>query len=314
MYDKLTRRRNVRLIANITAVVFGAVAWIVLGPLWAIPCAMAGLLLALIVLGAVVGIAFPGATTLVNQHEPYQALKQLRQDIHTARRVARIWPGWREVLATDLILQSSALHQLHQDAHALLSADEAVTIYQALAVRNPGKYAPDLADALDRQSRLLATAGRQAEAITAIETAVRLYRNLAAGEPSKYLPALAEALTCIAGWLTDIHHDSEALAAAHEATSIYWHRLPQPELPPEAARAALLEGQLLSKQGRHHEAATMLARGWHLAVSQHHQDALSSATPAVKAAYHADPDDFAAIWNSETGAPPPDWLKPNPRG
>jgi hypothetical protein len=58
----------------------------------------------------------------------------------------------------------------------------------------------------------------------------------------------------------------------------------------------------------------MLARGWHLAVSQNQQNVLSSATPALKATYNADPDDFAAVWHTETGAQPPDWLKTNPRG
>ena len=120
--------------------------------------------------------------------------------------------------------------------------------------------------------------------------------------------ALAEALTCKATWLTDIHQDSQALAAAHEATGIYWHRLPRPELPPDAAQAALLEGQLLGKQQRHHDAAVMLARGWQLATSQHQHNALATATSALKAACRADPDNFTAVWHAETGTQPPEWL------
>ncbi len=49
-------------------------------------------------------------------------------------------------------------------------------------------------------------------------------------------------------------------------------------------------------------------RGWHLAVSQQQHEALSSATPALKATYYADADDFAAVWHAETGTKPPDWL------
>jgi tetratricopeptide (TPR) repeat protein len=309
MWNKLFTRRSLNLIAAAGAVGFGAAGWLLLSPLWAIAGVVAGPFLALVVFSVVVTFTLPDATTLVNQHEPYQALKQVRHDIRTSRYLAKIWPSqWRDALALNLITQSEALHALSQDAHALRSCDEAVTIYQALAAENPGKYGPDLADALDRQSRLLATAGRQADAIAAVETAVRLYRNLAIAEASKYLPALAEALTCMASWLTDIRQDSQALAAAHEATGIYWHRLPWPDLPPCAAQAALLEGQLLSRKDRHHDAATMLARGWHLAVSQHQQNALSAATPALKATYDADPDDFATVWHTETGAKPPDWL------
>jgi hypothetical protein len=309
MYDKIFTRRILSLVGAVGAVGFGAAGWLLLNPLWAIAGVVAGWFLAWILFAVVVTFVVPDAATLVNRHEPYQALRQVRHDIRTSRRLAQIWPSqWRDALAHNLITESEALHALNQDAIALRSSDEAVAIYQALAAESPGKYGHGLADALDRQSRLLATTGREADAIAAAETAVRLYRNLAAAEGSKYLPALAEALTCMAGWLADIHQDNQALAAAHEATGIYWHRLPWPDLPSYAAQAALLEGQLLSKQDRHHDAATMLARGWHLAVSQHQQNALSSATPALKAAYHADPDDFAAVWHSETGAKPPDWL------
>jgi hypothetical protein len=309
MWNKLFTRRSLSAIMAVGAVGFGAAGWLLLGPVWAVVGVVAGPFLALVVFAVLVTFTLPDAKTLVNQHEPYQALKQVQHDVRTSRQLAKVWPRrWRDVLAHDLITQSDALHALSQDAHALRSSCEAVAIYQSLAAENPGKYGPGLAGALDRQSRLLAAAGCQADAITAIETAVRLYRNLAAAQASDYLPALAEALTCKAAWLTDVHQDGEALAAAHEATGIYWHRLPWPDLPPYAAQAALLEGRLLSGQGRHHDAAAMLVRGWQLAVSQHQQNVLSSATPALKATYRADPDDFATVWHTETGTNPPDWL------
>ena len=309
MWNKLFTRRTVRVVGAIGAIGFGTAGWFLLNPYWAIAGVVAGPYLALVVFAVVVTITLPDAATLVNQHEPYQALKQVQQDLYTSRRLAKVWPSqWRIALAQNLIIESGALNALNKNAPALRSCDEAVAIYQALAAENPGKYGPGLADALDRQSRLLATAGRQADALEAVQTAVRMYRNLAAAEPTEYLPALAEALTCKAVWLTDIHQDSQALAAAHEATSIYWHRLRRPELPPDAAQAALLEGQLLGKQQRHHDAAVMLARGWQLATSQHQHNALATATSALKAACRADPDDFTAVWHAETGTQPPEWL------
>jgi hypothetical protein len=88
----------------------------------------------------------------------------------------------------------------------------------------------------------------------------------------------------------------------------------------------LLEGELLCGQARYRDAARLLAKGWRLAVGQHaagqqatgqhaagqhavgQQDLLRDAAPAIKAAYRADPDHFAAVWQAETGAEPPDWL------
>ena len=70
----------------------------------------------------------------------------------------------------------------------------------------------------------------------------------------------------------------------------------------------LLEGQLLCGQDRYREAARLLAKGWRLAVGQHLEDVLRDATPAIRAAYRADPDHCSAVWRTEIGAEPPDWL------
>jgi hypothetical protein len=155
-----------------------------------------------------------------------------------------------------------------RDGEALRTADEAVAIYQDLAAERPGKYGPDLADALDHQSRLLAADDRLAEALAAMQVAVRLYRNLAAAEPGTYLPLLAECLTCEAGWLAEIDLSGQALAAVHEATGICQHKLPWRQVPSCAARAMLLEGELLCGQGRHRQAVRLLAQGWRLAADQ----------------------------------------------
>jgi hypothetical protein len=68
----------------------------------------------------------------------------------------------------------------------------------------------------------------------------------------------------------------------------------------------------LCDQSRHREAAHLLIRGWQLAASRDHRDLLAYARPALKTAYHADPDAFTSTWRAETGSEPPDWLtRPN---
>jgi hypothetical protein len=70
----------------------------------------------------------------------------------------------------------------------------------------------------------------------------------------------------------------------------------------------LLEGELLCGQARCREAARLLAKGWRLAAAQDQDDARRDATPAIRAAYRADPDHFSAAWRAETGTEPPGWL------
>ncbi len=101
---------------------------------------------------------------------------------------------------------------------------------------------------------------------------------------------------------------SQALAAAGEAATICQDQLPHDDLPPCAAQVLLLEGKLLAGQARYRQAARPLAAGWQMAASQHRQDLLSSAAPALKAAYHADQTAFLSAWRAETGHDPPDWL------
>jgi len=135
-----------------------------------------------------------------------------------------------------------------------------------------------------------------------------LYRNLAAAEPAKYLPFLAESLTREAGWLAQIDLPGEALAAVHEATDICQDKLPWRHMLYCAARAMLLEGELLCGQARYREAAGLLAKGWRLAAGRHLEDTRRNAVPALRTAYRADPGHFSAVWRAETGAEPPDWL------
>ena len=314
MRGELTRGKLTAILA-MGAVAFGAAAWLLLGPVWTAAGALVGSLITVVVVASVRVVTSPDAATLLNNDQPVEAIARLRNEMPSWRTLARIWPNqFRDALANRLIVQSGALQAMNQDEEALRAANEAVAIYQDLATERPGKYGPDLADALDHQSRLLAADDRLAEALTAMQVAVRLYRNLAAAEPARYLPPLAECLTCEAGWLAEIELAGDALAAVHEATDICQDKLPWQHLPSCAARAMLLEGELLCGQARYREAARLLAKGWrmaavqHMHAGQHLQDELRDATPAIRAAYRADPDHFAAVWHAETGAEPPDWL------
>jgi hypothetical protein len=306
MRGELTRGKLAGALAA-GAVAFGAAAWLLLGPVWIIAGVLAGSLVGAFVLTGIYALANIDAAVLLSHDRPGGAIAQLHHKMSSWRVLARIWPSqFRDALANRLIVQSGALQAVHRDEEALRTAGQAVAIYQDLAASRPGKYGPDLAGALDHQSRLLAADDRMADALAAMQVAVRLYRNLAAAEPAKYLPVLAECLTCEADWLADLELLADALAAVHEATDICQDKLPWQQVPSCAARAMLLEGDLLCGQARHREAARLLAKGWRLAAGQ--QDVLRDATPAIRAAYDADPDHFSAVWQAETGAEPPDWL------
>ena len=306
MQGELTRGKLlVILIAG--SVAFGAAAWLLFGPVWTIAGALLGPLIAFVIFSVVYVFTKADAATLLSNDRPDEAIALLRNEMASWRTLARIWPSqFRDALANRLIVQSGALQALNRDEEALRTADEAVAIYQDLAAERPGKYGPDLADALDHQSRLLAADDRVAEALAAIQVAVRLYRNLASAEPERYLSPLAECLTCEAGWLAEIELHGDALAAVHEATGICQDQLPWQQLPSCAARAMLLEGELLCGQARYRDAARLLARGWRMATGQ--EDLLRDAIPAIRAAHRADPDHFAAMWHAETDTEPPDWL------
>jgi tetratricopeptide (TPR) repeat protein len=290
-------------------ILFGAAAWLLLGPRWAIAGVLAGPVVVIAGLVAIRTFTGPNSAALLGSNQPAEAIAKLSGEMPGWRTLARIWPGqFRNALASRLMIKSGALQAAHLDDEALQIADEAIAIYQDLAAERPGKYGPDLADALDHQSRLLAADDRLAEALAAIGVAVRLYRNLAAADPVRYLPALAKSLTCQAGWLAEIELPADALAAVHEATGICQDKLPWPQVPSCAPRAALLEGELLCGQDRYREAARILAQGWTMAAARQLDDLLRGSVPSIRAAYRADPGHFTTVWHAETGHEPPDWL------
>ena len=297
------------------AVAFGAAAWLLLGPVWTAAGALAGSLVTFVVVAGVRAFTSPDAATLLNNDQPDEAIARLRNEIPSWRTLARIWPSqFRDALANRLIVQSGALQAMNRDEEALRTADEAVAIYQDLAAERPGKYGPDLADALDHQSRLLAADDRLAEALTAMQVAVRLYRNLASAEPARYLPT-ARRVPDLRGGLAS--RDRAVRRRAGRRPRGHRH------LPGQAALAAasVLRGPGHAAGGRAPVRTGPLPRGGppagqglahgrrqHVHAGQHLQDELRDATPAIRAAYRADPDHFAAVWHAETGAEPPDWL------
>jgi tetratricopeptide (TPR) repeat protein len=309
MLDKFLTRRNVILAEVVAAVVLGAAGWLLAGLVWAIVGVVTGPPVLWLAFG-IYGFFEPDPAVLVAKGRPQDALRLVQRTEREARQLARKWPSqFRELLAHKLAHKSDALHALGRDKQALHEADGSVAIYQALAAERPARYTADLSQAIYTQSRALAGLGQHAEAITALDTAIHGFRNHAIAEPEKYLPVLAEALTCKAEWLADIDLNTEALTIAHEAATIYWHNLPSAHMCAHAARAALLAGRLLCCEDRYTEAARMLARGYALADRLQQQEALSSAIPAIRTAYHAEPEYFAAEWRAETRSEPPNWLQ-----
>jgi tetratricopeptide (TPR) repeat protein len=308
MRPELTRGRLSVIIAG-GAVLFGAAGWLWLGPLWAIAGVLAGAPVAFIATTVLATFVTTDPVIHLQGNEPEKAIALLSQEMPGWRKMAQLWPGqFRDTLADRLLVLSEALRAVHREREALGAAEEAVALYQELAATRPGKFTPGLASALHRQALLLGDADRQAEALAALGVAVQLYRNLALADGRTYLPILASCLTSAGDWLSAIGRDRAALAAANEAVTIYLDRFPAADLPRDAARALLSQGRLLCGQALYSRAAKPLAKGWDLAASQHQDDLLRAAVPALKAAYRADQPAFLSAWRAETGHEPPDWL------
>jgi tetratricopeptide (TPR) repeat protein len=123
-----------------------------------------------------------------------------------------------------------------------------------------------------------------------------------------YIPDLAASVTRQAVLLAWLGRPGDALTAAGEASDMYQNALPWDKLPYHAARALIVQGQLLCELSRRREAAQPFARGWRLAGSRNHQDLLQLAEPALKAVYRADPPGFTRAWRAELGSEPLPWL------
>jgi tetratricopeptide (TPR) repeat protein len=71
---------------------------------------------------------------------------------------------------------------------ALTATEEAVGLHRELAVAEPARYTPDLAQSLTNLGDSLWGVGEYRQALTATEEAVGLHRELVVAEPARYTP------------------------------------------------------------------------------------------------------------------------------
>jgi tetratricopeptide (TPR) repeat protein len=213
-------RRQLTLVRLGGTAVLGTVGWLLLGPLWAFPCALTGLFVLPLVLLIVAEYRQPRPEGLLRAGRPADALKMLDRHMHTDRVLGERWPGH---LARKLVLKSAALQALSRLPQALDAADEAVTLLAGKGARRPGAVH---ASAFCQRGLVLAAMSRHGEALNAVEAAVRLYRDLAIGDRNSFLPPLAEALTHQADALGFLDRFEEARVASAEALLIRSDMLP----------------------------------------------------------------------------------------
>jgi multisubunit Na+/H+ antiporter MnhE subunit len=100
MRGELTRGQLTAALA-VWAVAFGAVAWLLLGPVWAIAGVLVGALVGVIVQAVVRVYATTDAALLLRNGQPDEAIAQLRRELASWRALARIWPSrFRDALAS----------------------------------------------------------------------------------------------------------------------------------------------------------------------------------------------------------------------
>jgi hypothetical protein len=291
------------VVVGVTGVA-SVVGWLLLGSPGVVLGGVAGLTVTQVVLGILMACTVPAGAGRMVSYEPELALREARYGLWARRALARWWPGrFREVLAAERLMEAEALWALGEYLRVPGSAREAVAIYRDLAARGPQPYEAGLAQALDRQARLLAATGAPGEAAAVASAAAQLYRALDAAAPGKYRPALAGSLILQAVALSKAGLAPAALVAAAGAASVC-----EDGLPPCAARAFVQHGRLLAGRGRHREAAGQLARGWQLAIRWGEDDMLESAVQALRDSYRVDRAAVLDAWRTEVGGDPPDWL------
>ncbi|MFJ3159773.1 trypsin-like peptidase domain-containing protein [Streptomyces kanasensis] len=106
----------------------------------------------------------------------------------------------------------------HQAAvHAITGA---VALSRRLAARDPDRYTPLLADALQNQAVYQLDAGHPAEALEAVRAAVELHETLAEARPDAFRPALALALATLSSASQLMGLRGEALAASRRSVAM----------------------------------------------------------------------------------------------
>jgi Tetratricopeptide repeat len=105
-------------------------------------------------------------------------------------------------------------------AGALLTAQEAMTIYRQLALDNPVAFEPGLAMSVSNLANILSETGDRAGALLAAQEAVTIYRRLALANPAAFEPDLAMCINNLANILSKTGDRAGALLAAQEAVTI----------------------------------------------------------------------------------------------
>src|SRR5579859_7145249 len=108
MRGELTRGALNALFA-VGIVLFGAGAWLLLGPRWAIAGVLVGPAIVVTGLVAVRTFTGPGSAALLRTNPPAEAIARLSGEMPGWRTLARLWPGqFRDALASRLMVRSGA--------------------------------------------------------------------------------------------------------------------------------------------------------------------------------------------------------------
>ncbi len=101
------------------------------------------------------------------------------------------------------------------------SVEEAVKYYREFANKNPDRFLPDLAMALNNLGNRYFHLGRYEEALKPAKEAVKYYRELAEENPDRFLPDLAGALNDLGAIYSNLGRYEEALEPTEEAVKYY---------------------------------------------------------------------------------------------
>jgi tetratricopeptide (TPR) repeat protein len=112
------------------------------------------------------------------------------------------------------------LTQAGRPDEAVVAAQRAVDIYDALAVTDPGAHLSDLAAALNNLGADLAANGRTRDALAAIQRSVELCEELVRADPERYSPNLASSLNNLGIRLAELGRTEEALAMTARSVTL----------------------------------------------------------------------------------------------
>ena len=119
--------------------------------------------------------------------------------------------------AHHLTLLSIARANMGEREKALAAAQDAVTLYRALATQRPDAFNSDLAMSLNNLAGFLSAFGEREKALTAAQEAVTLYRALAALRPDAFAQNLATSLAVCGITFANMERLPEASAALAQA-------------------------------------------------------------------------------------------------